>query len=708
MKKHSLLNAIFFLLALLSFSEISAQGPCNANWTKQKDPNNFKKYYFSAALNDTNYRYLWTFGDSTSSDSRVTFHAYSNVGKYRVCLKVTKKDSSCTQTICDTVNVEMPNPCNANWTKQNDPVNSKKKYFTATLNDTNFRYLWTFGDGTSSDSRLTFKTYLNNGKYKVCLKVTKKDSTCTQTICDSITVESSSTPCNANWTKQNDPVNSKKKYFTATLNDTNFRYFWTFGDGTSSDSRLTFRTYLNNGKYKVCLKVTKKDSTCTQTICDSITIESANPCNANWTKQNDPTNSKKVYFSAALNDTNYRYLWTFGDGTSSDSRLTFRTYLNNGKYKVCLKVTKKDSTCTQTICDSILVGSTGNCNANFNIIKSDSIGSNPHYVRFTNSSTGTHTRCVYNFGDGTSSDNCNPLHNFATLGSKTVCLTIYNISAGNDTLCKSTTCKTFNTGNSNPIACVASFDYERIGNTSSYRFINRSAGSPLQYRWVFDGGTPVTSTNVEHNFMSPGWHTACLYVVNTLDTNCKSMFCVSVLFPGNITQQQCAADFSFTPDNTTPGKFEFSSVSGANLVSYWNFGDGTFSQDGSGQHTFMQNGKYSVCLSVINSTDSCSDMHCEDVEVSNISTGLGLNQMELSGVYPNPVDKMLHVELNAKILQTATIRLIDLSGRLILETEATLLKGHNAIQLDLGNCNPGLYLLNIQSGQEQIIRKIMK
>ncbi len=707
MKKHSLLNALFFLFAFISLSEISAQNLCNANWSKQNDPSNNKKVYFTAALNDTNYRYLWTFGDGTSSDSRLTFRIYANSGKYKVCLKVTKKDSTCVQTICDSITVGSNTNCNANWTKQNDPTNSKKIYFTATLNDTNYRYLWTFGDGTSSDSRLTFRTYANSGKYKVCLKVTKKDSTCVQTICDSILV-GSNTNCNANWTKQNDPTNSKKKYFTATLNDTNYRYLWTFGDNTSSDSRLTFHTYATGGKYKVCLKVTKKDSTCVQTICDSITIETPVTCNANWTKQNDPTNSKKKYFTATLNDTNYRYLWTFGDGTSSDSRLTFRTYLNNGKYKVCLKITKKDSTCVQTICDSILVGSNGGCNANFNIIKSDSVGANPHYVRFANTSTGTHTRCVYNFGDGTSSDNCNPLHNFATLGSKTVCLTIYNISPGNDTLCKSTTCKTFNTGNSNPIACVASFDYERIGNTSSYRFVNRSAGSPLQYRWVFDGGAPITTTNVEHNFMSPGWHTACLYVVNMLDTNCKSSYCVSVLFPGNVTQQQCAADFSFTPDNTSSGKFEFSSISGTGVVSNWNFGDGTFSQDANGQHIFTQNGTYSVCLSVLNSSDSCSDMHCEDVMVTNVSTGLGLNQMTITSIYPNPVEKMLQVELNVNRAQDATIRLIDLSGRVVIENSSSLHMGLNTLQLDMSQYNTGIYLLHIQSGEEQIIRKIMK
>lgn len=514
-------------------------------------------------------------------------------------------------------------------------------------------------------------------------------------------------PCNANWSKQKDPSNFKKYYFIPTLNDTGYKYLWTFGDNTSSDSKTTFHVFPTVGKYRVCLKVTKKDSSCTQTICDTVRIEEPVNCNANWSKQNDPANNKKVYFTAALNDTNFKYLWTFGDGASSDSRLTFRTYANAGKYKVCLKVTKKDSSCVKTVCDSILVGSNPSCNANFNILKSDSVGANPHYVRFTNSSTGTHTRCIYNFGDGTSSDNCNPIHNFATLGSKTVCLTIYNITPGKDTLCKSTTCKTFNTGNSNPIACVASFDYERIGNTSSYRFVNKSSGTPLQYLWVFDGVTSVTTTNVEHNFITAGWHTACLYVRNTLDTNCVSSFCVNVMFPGNITQQQCAADFSFIPDNLNPGKFDFTSFSGAGAINNWNFGDGTFSEDASGQHTYAQNGTYNVCLSVLNSIDSCSDMRCESFVVTN-ATGLKSHQMEFGAVYPNPVDKVLHITLNSKVQQNANVRLIDISGRTLLETKQTLYKGQNEIQIDMEQLQTGIYFLHLQSGEEKLIRKIMK
>ncbi len=597
------------------------------------------------------------------------------------------------------------NPCNATWTKQKDPNSALKYYFMANLNDTNYRYIWTFGDGTGSDARVTFHTFPHTGAYIVCLKVTKKDTTCTQTFCDTIVFGSNIT-CNAAWTKQKDPAITLKYYFSATLNDTNYRYLWTFGDGTGSDARLTFRNYAHTGKYYVCLKVMKKDSSCQQTKCDSIKVGTI--CTASFTRIASNTLARTYSFEANTSDTNYIYKYTFGDGSAATyGRFKTHTYANNGTYTVCLTVTRKDSSCAETQCQTIKIDTHSPCNANFNIIKSDSIGSNPHYVRFADVSPGTHTRCVYNFGDGTSSDNCNPIHYFASLDSKTICLTIYNINSNKDTLCKSTTCKTFNTGNNKSITCVAVFDYERIGTSSNYRFINHSLGSPLQYRWVFDGGAPVTTTNAEHNFVTPGLHLACLYVVNTLDTNCSSSFCVNILFPGNVTQQQCNADYSYTPDATNPGNFEFTSFSGSGVINNWNFGDGSYSNDESGQHTYLQNGTYSVCLSVLNSIDSCSDMHCDSIVVSN-ATGVKTNQISIGSIYPIPVEQVLQIDLQSKISQPACLRLIDVTGKIIFEENTQLQKGINPLKLDMVQYPQGIYLLQIQSGNEQIVRKIVK
>jgi PKD repeat protein len=596
-------------------------------------------------------------------------------------------------------------PCNANWTKTNSTDNAYKKFFSANLNDTAYKYFWSFGDGSGSDNRTPNHTYLHGGKFLVCLTVVKKDSSCTQTKCDSINVEIPTT-CNANWTKTNSNDNALKKLFTATLNDTAFRYFWTFGDGGVSDNRTPNHTYLHGGKYKVCLTVVKKDSSCTQTSCDSINVETPTTCNANWTKTNSSDNALKKFFTATMNDTAYRYFWSFGDGSSSDNRTPNHTYLHGGKYLVCLTVVKKDSSCTQTKCDSINIETPNPCSANFSIFKSDSIGSNPHYVRFANTSSGTTTRCVYNFGDGTTSDNCNPIHNFSTLGSHTVCLTTYNIQGG-DTLCHSTICKTFSNGSSSSATCLANFSYERIGTSNNYRFINHSTGTPLVYTWLFDGAGATHNTNAEHSFNSPGIHTICLTVRNSVDTTCFNTYCVSIITTGLVTQSTCGADFEKTIDSNTPNTFMFSSLAGDNFSNNWNFGDGTYSGDAVVSHTYTTNGNYYVCLSVISGTDSCSNMSCDSISVTS-ATGLVEKSLSVLSVYPNPMKDELNVKLQSKENQSCTITLFNLSGQQLVSETKLITAGQNELKVDVSNFSQGVYLIQVQIGSQILIKKIIK
>ncbi|OYU96884.1 MAG: hypothetical protein CFE21_00945 [Bacteroidetes bacterium B1(2017)] len=707
MKKHLQATLLFLGTLFIFAASVNAQTTCTANYTKAILSGTQTVNFTSTSTPVGNYFYFWNFGDGTTSNLANPSKVYANGGHYLVCLTIVKTDSTCTSTKCDSLIIagNTTPTCNANWSKQVDPNNSLKNYFIATLNDTSFRYFWTFGDGGVSDAKTTFHTYAHSGRYKVCLKVTKKDSTCTQTICDSITITAPAT-CNANWTKQVDPNNSLKNYFIATLNDTSFRYYWTFGDGGVSDAKTTFHTYLHSGRYKVCLKVTKKDSTCTQTVCDSITITALVTCNANWTKQIDPLNTLKNYFTATLNDTNYRYNWTFGDGSSSDNRTPNHTYPHSGKYKVCLKVTKKDSTCTQTICDSINVETASPCAANFNVFKSDSVGSNPHYIRFANTSTGTTTRCIYTFGDGTSSDNCNPVHYYSTLGSHTACLTIYNIH-NSDTLCKSTICKTFTNATSSSISCIANFSYERIGTTNNYRFVNHSTGSPLVYTWVFDGGPGTHTTNAEHNFSSPGLHSICLTVKNTIDTTCQNTYCVGLMTTGLITQSSCVAEYDIQTSQTDPNTFAFISLAGSNFSNNWNFGDGTTSGEANTTHTYLKEGSYYVCLSVVSPTDSCSDIRCDSVSISG-TTGVKQVAGLVSAVYPNPMETNLTIELNLPKTQETAISILDLNGKQVLLETHTLKTGKNTLNINVNDLSKGIYLLRISSGDTQINKKIIK
>ncbi len=596
--------------------------------------------------------------------------------------------------------------CQANYTKTNVP-GTLMVNFTNTSTVGNFYYIWNFGDGTNSSAVNPSKTYAHAGRYLVCLTIVKLDSTCTSTKCDSITVGSSGTPiCNTANTRTVDISNYLKFFFVATLNDTNFRYLWTFGDGTQSDNRTPNHTYAHAGNYYVCLKVAKKDSSCSLTTCDTLRIAAPATCNAAWTKQVDPLNNLKNYFNANLNDTaHFRYYWNFGDGGISDNHAIIHTYLHSGRYRVCLTVAKKDSTCSLTTCDSITVNASNPCEANFNIFKSDSIGSNPHYIRFANASAGTTTRCIWSFGDGTMSDNCTPIHYFASLGTHTVCLTVYNIH-NSDTLCKSTICKTFFMA-AGPTSCIANFSYERIGTSLSYHFTNHSVGSPLVYDWSYDGSAPTHTINGEHTFAGAGMHTICLTVRNTLDSTCVNTFCLNIWVPGIGTLSTCVAAFEMQVNSADPNTYAFNSLTGTNFSNNWNFGDGTSSTQANATHTYLQSGTYMVCLSVINTANPCSDMKCDTVVIGS-TTGIKKEGMLLNAVYPNPFENMINIDLSVNSKQTGSIQLMDLNGKIILNETRNFQKGSNHFTIEVNDIAQGMYILQIQSGEQIRLLKILK
>jgi PKD repeat protein len=583
---------------------------CNANFTFTKDVSNGKKFYFTSALNDTNFRYIWTFGDNTGSDNRTPIKTYSQTGTYTVCLRVTKKDSSCTIQVCKSViaTTSTSSNCNANWTATKNATNSFKYQFEAALNDTSFRYKFTFGDGTQSDLRAPLKTYTTTGLKLVCLTVTKKDSSCTLTKCDSILVTAPDTACDASFNIATNATNPLKKVFTALASPNSYNYyFWTFGDGTSAQGRVVEKTFTSGGLKNVCLTVRKIDTSCTKTICVQILLPSTT-CSSAYTIQKDPNNSKKVYFSANLNDTNYKYFWSYGDGTSGDGRNSFRTYANHGKYKVCLTVLKKDSSCTSTTCDSISVmPTTVNCNANWSFQK-DAV--NPLKVYFNASLQDTAFRYFWNFGNGTASDSKNPIKTFTNAGWYKVCLTV----SKKDSSCSLTKCDSIFLGQNTPVNCNANFTFEKDqSNHLKVYFHATLQDTNFRYIWNFGNGTSSDSRNPIRTFTANGWYKVCL-TVKKKDSTCIATKCDSIyLAPG------CSVNFSFSRNVSNGNQFTFETANDTTSNYIWFFGDGSSSNGRLASHTYLLPGNYSVCLYKVKKDSSCATSTCKLVSAIDSS-----------------------------------------------------------------------------------------
>ena len=509
-------------------STIVVSVPCLATWVVSSVSNNNLSKNFVSNNTSLDYTYRWTFGDGLTSDSRTPNHIYTNAGKYKVCLTVTKKDSSCSNTICDSINVianTIPT-CVSTWTFTTAVDNTLRKLFSSTNNSLDYNYLWTFSDGTSSDSKTPNHLYSQAGKYKVCLKVTKKDSSCSSTTCDSILVSAvNSTACNSTWTNSVDSLNPLKKTFNSSNPSNDFKYLWTFGDGISADSKTPSHIFPHAGKYKICLKVSKKDSTCSSITCDSITVSAPIGCEANFTYTKA---GREVHFVNTSSGAYNRSVWKFGDNTSSDQNSPTHNYSVNDSFIVCLfvyRIENGDTLCQSHKCLAIGVATqSANCNAGFTYGVNNSL----RKLEVNSTSTGNNLIFHWSFGDDSTSNLLRPTpHLYNHNGVYRVCLHVTNAL---DTNCQSEHCNFItihkNDSNATQSEVSAYYTYNTINAANnSVQFNASSSNSNYVYNWDFSDGEFSSESNPLHCFSNNNWYLVCLNVSNGQSTD---VFCNSV------------------------------------------------------------------------------------------------------------------------------------------------------------------------------------
>jgi len=123
------------------------------------------------------------------------------------------------------------------------------------------------------------------------------------------------------------------------------------------------------------------------------------------------------------------YQWDFGDGTTSLEQNPSHTYKSDGEYTVALTVTNQYGTDTKTRTAYIGVGKAPVADLSATPLE----GSFPLTVVFTDSSKNRPTAWAWDFGDGTTSAEQNPSHNYTRAGLYTVSLKVSN-NFGSDTL----------------------------------------------------------------------------------------------------------------------------------------------------------------------------------------------------------------------------------------------------------------------------------
>lgn len=116
------------------------------------------------------------------------------------------------------------------------------------------------------------------------------------------------------------------------------------------------------------------------------------------------------------------WTWDFGDGTISREQNPNHTYQEHGLYSVRLTVSNPYQRNATSITGFIAAGSSPSADFSVNATS----GPAPVSIRFTDTSTGYPDRWKWDFGDGSGSEEQDPVHVYTVPGSYTVNLTVNN------------------------------------------------------------------------------------------------------------------------------------------------------------------------------------------------------------------------------------------------------------------------------------------
>ncbi len=530
----------------------------------------------------------WSFSDGSIASGVNTTKIFAAAGNYTI--KMVADFGACKDSVTKPVQV-LARPAAAFSAAGNKGCKAPLPVsFTAQATGAT-GYQWSFGDGGASTEPNPVHIYSAAGEYDVTLVVTNAAG-CTDTVVQKGFVHIMAPQVSITNTPQEGcvPYNFRPS-ITVKSADAITGYYWTFGDGATSTDREPTHTYLQAGTYTVKLVYTTaggcKDSV---SATDAVRVGNKPAVNFSATPPVSCAQFPINFKDLSTGDKADHWLWYFGDGGTSSDQNPNHIYSDTGYFNVKLVAWSNGCRDSLTVPRLVFIKPPV---ARFEV----SFDCSGRLTRtFKDLSLGA-TSWSWNFGDGNSSTQKDPVHTYAAPGSYLVQLTVKNdqcehtttrqvivisekadFTASETEVCKGSSI-TLNAVNSDPLH-VSSYAWSITRNNASY-------GNP-------------TGQSVKFTFNDAGQYNIRLVVTDI--NGCKE----ELLKPLFIQVYGPTADFK--PDNPAvcPGATisftDQSQSDGTHPIQKWawDYGDGTVETltGGPFSHTYTMPGIYNVQLTV--------------------------------------------------------------------------------------------------------------
>ena len=538
---------------------------------------------------------------------------------------------------------------------------------------------------------------------------------------------------------------------------------WDFGDGTTSNEQNPLHEFdTENDYYEVSLSILTTDS-CSGIYTEYIYVSDEwSDCYADFYyyyafDDSNTWGNTRVFNNIQFIDMSYgeidNWYWNFGDGTISTEQNPFHEYPNTeAMYNVRLDVATADSCFSMMeqlvyiFADTVI--DYEDCYADFFYSyvwdTIDPAGNiyEENIIQFWDYSYGDVIEWNWDFGDGTMSNEQNPLHVYPDEEG------IYNVTLSINTsdTCSSTYSDVVyvdywdNDTIWYPEGCQAMFFYFYAGDSVNWpdegdvdfnkvQFYDYSYGDVMQWYWDFGDGANSYEQHPYHEYSDIDeeyWVTltittrdSCVSIAENLvytsgwweNDSVDFALTVDTIYADPV--YSCAFDFDAGFDAVYIESFEI--IDERNVTINWIFWQSEISFILPVNYSYIEEGMTVVSLTIFCVEEGKDGLRTVTVtDVINIKSGSsvlnGMEEMEESlTLYPNPVSDEINIEYMLEKSANVELSVINTTGQEVLYRLVESNMGTNKLTINADYLPKGVYLLKISVDNEfSTARKFVK
>jgi PKD repeat protein len=315
----------------------------------------------------------------------------------------------------------------------------------------------------------------------------------------------------------------------------------------------------------------------------------------------------------------------------------------------------------------------------------------PLTVNFTDLSIDNVNTWEWDFGDGNTSDEQDPVNIYTDPGQYSVRLKITG-TGGSDSIVKQDYIEVlFNTPEPDFIGAPTSGDAPLL-----VQFTDLTTDSVTSWFWTFGDGTVSVLRNPSHTYEAAGSYTVVLHVAGPGGNG--EMEKVDYI---TVNSTFIEADFEGNPTSgQAPLMVGFTDLSEGDIDTWaWDFGDGNTAAVQNPSHEYTGTGSFTVSLTINGPAGSSTETKADYIL---IPVGIDDNNTQAIMIYPNPVKDFLNIRFPGADKRKLILQSID--GKQLFEK----MTSNEFEKLDMSGFEPGIYTLSIETNGESIKLKVVK